>query len=132
MFQGCFDAMLYVTDVVRSCRFYRDVLGFTIEGWWDDATHQYTSEPRAGEQVAYCAMRAGEQPIALHLTDDPAHTGGGAVYHLKVADIDACVGAIRARGGEATDPTDQPWGWRQAIVADPDGHLWAFYTPLSR
>ncbi|MBO0838781.1 MAG: VOC family protein [Actinobacteria bacterium] len=42
-----------------------------------------------------------------------------------VDDVDAAVERGLAAGGELIDPpADQPWGLRQAILADPGGHLW--------
>ena len=42
-----------------------------------------------------------------------------------VEDVDAAVERALSAGGGLIDPaTDQPWGLRQAIVADPGGHLW--------
>lgn len=32
--------------------------------------------------------------------------------------------ALRAGGSLVDETTDQPWGLRQAIVADPEGYLW--------
>lgn len=42
-----------------------------------------------------------------------------------VDDVDAALERALTHGGELIDPaTDQPWGLRQAILADPGGHLW--------
>lgn len=42
-----------------------------------------------------------------------------------VDDVDAAVKRALADGGKLVDPAnDQPWGLRQAIVADPEQHLW--------
>jgi uncharacterized glyoxalase superfamily protein PhnB len=42
-----------------------------------------------------------------------------------VQDVDAAVQlAVRAGGRIIDSATDQPWGLRQSIVADPGNHLW--------
>lgn len=48
-----------------------------------------------------------------------------AMTLVFVEEVDAAVDRALAAGGELVDAaTDQPWGLRQAIVADPGGHLW--------
>lgn len=42
-----------------------------------------------------------------------------------VDDVDAACARTPAAGGTVLDgPTDQPWGLRQAVVADPEGQRW--------
>ena len=42
-----------------------------------------------------------------------------------VEDVDGTVIKAAEHGGTIIDPAvDQPWGLRQAIVADPEGYLW--------
>ncbi len=42
-----------------------------------------------------------------------------------VEDVDAAAQRAVSKGGHLIDPaTNQPWGLRQAIVADPGHHLW--------
>jgi PhnB protein len=42
-----------------------------------------------------------------------------------VDDVDEASARATREGGSLIDPpTDQPWGLRQAIVSDPEGHLW--------
>ena len=42
-----------------------------------------------------------------------------------VADVDAATNTAVRLGGTVVDPpTDMPWGLRQSIVADSDGHVW--------
>jgi uncharacterized glyoxalase superfamily protein PhnB len=42
-----------------------------------------------------------------------------------VDDVDAACARIPAAGGTILDEaTDQPWGLRQAVVADPEGQRW--------
>lgn len=44
---------------------------------------------------------------------------------IFVDDVDAACGRIPAAGGTILDePADQPWGLRQAVVADPEGQRW--------
>lgn len=44
---------------------------------------------------------------------------------VYVDDVDATVERAVAAGGTVVEqPTDQPWGLRQAILRDPEGYLW--------
>ena len=60
--------------------------------------------------------------------------GVGLHLQLRVDDIDAfhqhCIdqGAMLAVSGE---PIDQPWGWREFALKDPDGYVWSVYQDNS-
>jgi uncharacterized glyoxalase superfamily protein PhnB len=48
-----------------------------------------------------------------------------SVTLVFVDDVGAACARIPAAGGTILDgPTDQPWGLRQAVVADPEGQRW--------
>jgi uncharacterized glyoxalase superfamily protein PhnB len=130
MFRGEFDAMLYARDVRRSARFYQDVLGFRFDGWWSDEEHTYIGDIDAAGNPCYAILVAGDQKLAVHQAAEDAVFGGGAVYHLRVADVDAYREKVIAAGGEPSEAKDQPWGWRMVFVKDPDGHQWGFFTPI--
>lgn len=107
---------LNVSDTERSLGFYRDVLGlielprpdFGFGGAWLDAGH-------------------GRQ-IHLIEADVPADLGQHMAF--QVADIDAAVTILRARGVEVADP--RPVGDTpilQTFVSDPDGNRIEFTQP---
>ena len=130
MYTGGFDVMFYVSDLKRSVAFWRDVLGVTFKGFWDDETHEFADDlDRAGPDVCYVTLDAGGQMLALHSTPDEVKSGG-AVYHLEVEDVDALHTRIREHGLEATEPEDMPWRWRMTFVNDPDGHCIGLYRPI--
>jgi PhnB protein len=48
-----------------------------------------------------------------------------------VDDVDRHFSAVRDAGAGALHrPTDKPWGLRQYIVLDPEGHMWEFSQHL--
>lgn len=48
-----------------------------------------------------------------------------SVTLVFVGDVDAACERARAGGGAVVEkPKDQPWGLRQAVVADPEGQRW--------
>ncbi len=48
-----------------------------------------------------------------------------AMTLVFVADVDAATNTAVRLGGTVVDPpTDMPWGLRQSVVADAEGHVW--------
>jgi PhnB protein len=77
-------------------------------------------ELTVGRSVISLGLRAGRSETAL-----PTRHTLPAMTLAFVADVDAAVERALFNGGELIDPpTDQPYGLRQAIVADPGRHLW--------
>ncbi len=132
MIEGKLLPMLYVRDVPRSVGFYRDVLGFEFAGWWDEACKSYVTAPPEATPNEFAELRAGDLVLHLHVTrvDGNLPTSAASILHLRVKDADAYYQQLAARGAECEPPRDQPWGWRQFYVTDPDGHRWSFSHSL--
>jgi predicted enzyme related to lactoylglutathione lyase len=102
---------LWLPDVDRAATFFGSVLGWTFA-------------PGSGAQGRQVADRA------LH------HGMWGGVAHNTlflcyfVDDVDAAVLRVRAAGGEAHEPTDEPFG-RVAECTDDQGTAFAVFRPLS-
>ncbi len=97
--------------MAASLPFYTDVLGFTVE-------------VTMGEPASFAILVSGDASLALASTVDPAVAGIASVY-LEVDDVDAAHARASAAGCEPTEPVDHPWGLRDFVVRDPDGHLLA-------
>ena len=124
-------AFLYVDDIVKSIEFYNEVVGAEIA--------QVHAEEENGP-ISLAILRLGTFSLMLHpqegheeeFTD--TRVGVGLHLQLKVDDIDAfyqhCIdeGAMLALLGE---PVDQPWGWREFALKDPDGYIWSIYQDKS-
>jgi uncharacterized glyoxalase superfamily protein PhnB len=122
---------LYVNDVVRSVEFYNEIVGAEIA--------QIHAEHEGGP-ITLAILRIG--PFALMLHPQEPHeedfadqrVGVGIHLQLRVDDIDAfhqhCIdeGALLSVSGE---PVDQPWGWREFALRDPDGFVWSIYEDRS-
>jgi uncharacterized glyoxalase superfamily protein PhnB len=120
-------AFLYVDDIIRSLEFYNEVVGAEVR--------QIHSETEEGEPTL-AILRIGGFTLMLHPQtghdEEFKDTRLGVGFHLQlqVDDIDAfyqhCLeqGAILAVSGE---PVDQPWGWREFALKDPDGYVWSVY-----
>ena len=95
-----------VADLDRALALYRDALGFA-------------ETYRSGDIVT----PAG--PLELMLHQRPPTPGPAAVaVSFVVDDVDAVTAAAEKAGATVLDaPADQPWGERQAVLTDPDGHV---------
>jgi len=105
---------LYVSEMERSLRLYRDVLGIPLEG---DGDWQETS--------------LGGIRFALHRTRDGigALSSGTMHINLEVADVDAAAERLRAAGVEAGETMRDDWGAALELT-DPDGYrLYLFQHP---
>ena len=107
MITGLQTIVLYVTDVERAARFYRDQLGLE---------QVFESEGRiallCGPHSALPASDRGRGARVVERRVD-----------FQVDDVDEVVSRLRAQGvGVLLEPTDEPWGERNAGILDPDGY----------
>ena len=122
-----FMANLVVRDMTRAVAFYRDVL---------QATVHYADPDFAAVKVG------GGAELMLHAdhTYDkhawyPRLTGGerrglGAELRLFGVDPDAVEASARRAGAPIVQPaTTKGHGWREVMIEDPDGYVWAVGVP---
>ncbi len=104
-----------VTDLDRAVGFYRDVLG--LRRLFSEPTHGYARFDLGGVTFGVISHDISNPEAA-------AFTGRHTGLNLAVADLDAAVQALKARGaGFTMEPTRQPWGATMAVLSDPDGNL---------
>jgi len=124
-----FSVNLLVRDLPRSLSFYEQVLGATVR--YSDAD--------------FAAMVLNGVEFMLHAdhTYDhhPLHTrlqGGGkrgTGAELRMMGIDPYILQKRAEAAGAIilqPVADFPHGWRDVILEDPDGYIWAVGVPLKK
>ncbi|MFZ0821945.1 MAG: VOC family protein [Candidatus Acidiferrales bacterium] len=124
-----FTVNLLVRDIARSLPFYTQVLGATV----------HYSDPD------FVALKAGGVEFMLHADHTYDHhpwdaalrsnapRGLGAELRLFHLDADKAEAAARTLGATILQTAqDKPHGWRDVIVADPDGYAWAVGTALPR
>lgn len=125
MVTGRLQVTLFVSDVLKSVDYYRNVLGFEFNGYWNPKTQGVEQEWGHDEPPEYAEVLAGENRIGLRPAQGPVQPGA-VECSLEVTGIDHLHEQVRVRGGQATLPADQPWGARTFTTSDPDGHLWLF------
>lgn len=117
---------LPVSDVTEAIAFYRDVLGYTVgfdvekEGMhW--VTLVQPAQP--GLQLILESVGAGAPADREVLSELLAKGVLGRII-LASDDLDATFAAVVASGADVIqDPTEQPWGVRDAAFRDPSGNV---------
>jgi uncharacterized glyoxalase superfamily protein PhnB len=101
--------LVHPTDFSRSYRYYAETLGLHIFREWGSGT----------TRGAVFFLGGGLLELSGR---DPAPAPGKVGLWLQVRDVDAEHARLAAAGAEVIEvPVDQPWGLREARVADPDG-----------
>jgi uncharacterized glyoxalase superfamily protein PhnB len=117
-----FTVNLLVRKVARSLPFYRDVLGATV---------RYTDEDFAAlTLLGTDFMLHADHTYDHHPVQERLKGGGprGTGAELRVMGIDPDAAEQRARdsGTKILQPAkDFPHGWRDVMLEDPDGYVWA-------
>jgi lactoylglutathione lyase len=108
--------VLFVSDVDRARRFYRDQLGLE---------QVYEGGGRVG-------LKCGATRLLLHPAEEVERGAWNVELYFQVEDVDDCIARLRACGvGVLLEPTDEPWGERNAGVLDPDGYPIYLTQPLA-
>lgn len=96
---------LPVGDVAVAVAFYRDVLGFGVTAQFEDGS--------------FALLNAGGAELALVRDASPSPQGA----YLYVRGVEALFARCEGAGAQVVYPlTDEPWGLRNFVVTDPDGH----------
>jgi catechol 2,3-dioxygenase-like lactoylglutathione lyase family enzyme len=113
---------LRTTDMDSSIRFYTEKLGFTVEFKYQDF---------------YAGIRVGDQLIHLKLVDEqdasiPYVDHGGHLHlYLETTDVAALATHLASSGvALVKDVHETPWGTRELVIRDDQGHTLYFGEPL--
>ena len=110
--------ILNVKSVEASIEHYTSVLGFRKEWDW----------PAEDEDKSFASISNGR--ARLYLAEN--NQGARPVWiYYGVDDVDALHEDYLAAGAEIRqEPTDRPWGAREMLVADLDGHVLRIGGPV--
>jgi catechol 2,3-dioxygenase-like lactoylglutathione lyase family enzyme len=112
--QGLTHLHLFVADLERSLRFYRDVFGFE-EMFREGPKMVFLHPPNSADTIT--------------LNEEPARAGElGGIDHFgfRLADpagLDRAIEEVERAGGSLVERGEHAPGVRYAYVRDPDGHM---------
>lgn len=106
---------LPVSDVDRAIAFYRDGAGFTLD-------HDH----RVNDTVRFVQLTPPGSACSIAFGEGISDMVPGSLRGIQVVVTDAARARteLLARGVEASDVDEQPWG-RFVYFTDPDGNAWA-------
>jgi catechol 2,3-dioxygenase-like lactoylglutathione lyase family enzyme len=112
-----FHFVFEAADYDAAVRFYGQALGLPVVESWD----------RGADRGTMFAANDGIVEVVSDAMDLRGPHRRGVV--VEVDDVDALEAGLRARGVPIERPTeDRPWGTREMILLDPDGHAVTFFT----
>ena len=123
-----FTVNLLVRDMARSVAFYKRVLGATVQ--YSDP--DFAALELAGlEFMLHADHTYDHHPLHARLTQ--GERGSGAELRLLGVDPDQVETRAKSHGATIVQPAkDLPHGWRDVMVCDPDGYIWAVGVVLPR
>jgi catechol 2,3-dioxygenase-like lactoylglutathione lyase family enzyme len=114
-------AQLRTTDLAGSIRFYTSLPGFTLDFQYEDF---------------YAGISAGSQSFHLKLVDDKdpsiefVSRGDHLHLYFETTDVSAFAEAVRRAGIRLVrDVHVTPWGTREFVIRDDQGHTLYFGEP---
>ncbi len=119
-----FSVNLLVRDVRASLPFYRGVLGAIVHY----ADEDFAAMNLAGAEFMLHADHAYDHhPLHKYISGvADGRRGLGAELRVMGVDPDAAEARAKAAGATIVQPAaDYPHGWRDVMLADPDGYVWA-------
>lgn len=106
---------LQVADVDAALAYYRDALGFSVEGRHLDESGN----------VVFGSVLCGSANFYFSRCDGPP---APARCWVGVGDVDALSELLAARGARIIEEVeDKPWGYRQFTAEDLNGHRLTFF-----
>lgn len=120
--------VLFVTDLERATRFYRDTLGLPMQ-FEDEASAFFNLET-----VSLLLLSIDGAHDLLSRDAVAAQRPAGATSQLVafVEDVDATYHDLVSKGVEfVREPVDRHWGLRTAHFRDPDGNIWEISHSLN-
>jgi uncharacterized glyoxalase superfamily protein PhnB len=119
-----FSVNLLVRNVRESLPFYRDVLGALVRYFDED----FAALNLAGAEFMLHADHSYDHhPLHSYIAGvEAGRRGLGAELRVMGVDPDAAEARAKTAGATIVQPAaDYPHGWRDVMLADPDGYVWA-------
>jgi uncharacterized glyoxalase superfamily protein PhnB len=117
-----FSLNLLVRDVERSVPFYTDVLGATVRY----ADRDFAALSLQGVDFMLHSDHTYDHHPLFERLKAAGLRGSGAELRVLGIDPDAAEQRAKTAGAKILQPAkDFPHGWRDVMLEDPDGYIWA-------
>lgn len=118
--------VLKVDSMDSSLDFYTRLLGFDVSWTWSN------DQQFEGGAVSFACITCGE--AVLFLSEDDGGSQCCIFVEVPFVDlVDKLAESISRKSVELLEkPNDQPWGSREFLLNDPDGHTLRFSCPCDR
>ncbi|MEL6821574.1 MAG: VOC family protein [Calditrichota bacterium] len=115
--------ILYVADVNRSIRFYRQA--FNLEHRFTHESGDYAEMETGNTILAFCDSKLAADIIkGEYIQSDPTKPPLGTQLTFEPEDVkQAFENAVEYGAKVITKPEIKPWSFAVAMLRDPDGHL---------
>jgi len=124
-----FSVNLLVRDLSRSLSFYQQVLGATVR--YSD-TDFAALVLNGVDFMLHADLTYDHHPLHARLQGG-GKRGTGAELRVMGIDPDSLQRRAEAAGAIVLQPVANfPHGWRDVILEDPDGYIWAVGVPLNK
>jgi catechol 2,3-dioxygenase-like lactoylglutathione lyase family enzyme len=111
-------AQLRTTNLAESIRFYTTKVGLTLEFQYED----FYAGIRAGDQIFHLKL-ADEKDPSIEFVDKGEHFH----LYLETDDVSAAATALKENGVRLVkDVHETPWGTREFVIRDDQGHTLYF------
>jgi catechol 2,3-dioxygenase-like lactoylglutathione lyase family enzyme len=124
----CAEPQLFVTDIPRSCEFFREKLGFSL-------VFSYGKPPyyvQVGRDAARLNLRCVERPVIESTVRDREELLSVAMTVATTDEIKLLFLEFQSAGVTFHQTLKkQPWGAKNFVVKDPDGNLLLFAGPAN-
>jgi lactoylglutathione lyase len=114
--------ILYVANVEKTVEFYRDVIG--LKHKFTHESGDYAEMDTGAVTLAFCAHNLANQILKKDYTRaSQSHLIGSQISFEPENLKDSYERALKKGAKSIAAPEVKPWGWENAIVMDPDGHI---------
>lgn len=112
-----------VENVFATAEFYRDVLGFSFDGFFGDPPG-FTIVERDGVRIIFRQIRPAKTAVAKPNRSVMDETFDAYIY---VSNVDKLAMELRARRADIVEgPVDRVYEMRELLVRDCNGYMLAF------